>query len=586
MNLTLKKFLTNTRIIILILFLIFAVFSINPQFGVEGVAVRSVLQNSSASVAGLESPSARATPTSREVIFSINNLPIKSVEDYDAFVSSLSPNQTFTMESDKGFYRLTARPLTETRNVTNPLTNETIMVEKIVYETVTHLVNVTENNGTVEKEINQTINKTVIVPLTEEIVLGVEPLGLKVYDAPTSNLRKGLDLSGGTRVLLQPEKEISDEDMSILMDNMKERLNVFGLSDLIIRQANDLSGNQYILLEIAGANEEEAGELVRKQGKFEAKIGNETVFRGGQDITYVCRSADCSGIDPNVGCGQQVGGYSCRFVFSISLTPESAQKQADVTGKLTVETGEAGNRYLSEPLTLFLDDAEVDQLQISEDLRGRAVTEISISGSGSGPTEQEALFNTLENMKRLQTILITGSLPVKLNIVQTNNLSPALGKEFLENAIWVGIFAILAVALIVLIRYRTLKVALPVVINMVSEIILLLGFASLVGWNLDLVAVAGILVAVGTGVDDQIVIADETLSQERELTTNWKNRLKNAFFIIFAAYATTMFAMAPLLMAGAGLLKGFALTTMAGITFGVLITRPAFAAMLQILLKE
>jgi len=47
-----------------------------------------------------------------------------------------------------------------------------------------------------------------------------------------------------------------------------------------------------------------------------------------------------------------------------------------------------------------------------------------------------------------------------------------------------------------------------------------------------------------------------------------------------------MFAMGPLLFAGAGLLKGFALTTMAGLTFGVFITRPAFAAMVRILLTK
>jgi len=94
-----------------------------------------------------------------------------------------------------------------------------------------------------------------------------------------------------------------------------------------------------------------------------------------------------------------------------------------------------------------------------------------------------------------------------------------------------------------------------------------------------------LLTAIGNK-DDQIVIADETLEGSQESHMNWARKLKNAFFIIFAAYATTMFAMAPLLTAGAGLLKGFALTTMAGITFGVLITRPAFAAMVQILLNE
>ena len=68
--------------------------------------------------------------------------------------------------------------------------------------------------------------------------------------------------------------------------------------------------------------------------------------------------------------------------------------------------------------------------------------------------------------------------------------------------------------------------------------------------------------------------------------TGAEGRIKNAFFIIMAAYFTTMVAMFPFLMAGAGLLRGFALTTMMGISFGVFVTRPAYAAIIEILLKD
>ena len=119
-----------------------------------------------------------------------------------------------------------------------------------------------------------------------------------------------------------------------------------------------------------------------------------------------------------------------------------------------------------------------------------------------------------------------------------------------------------------------------------SEVTLLLGFASLVGWNLDLAAIAGIIVAVGTGVDDQIVIADESLGKSRSAHLNWVARLKRAFFIILVAYFTSVAAMTPLLFAGAGLVKGFALTTIAGITFGVFVTRPAFGAIIRIIMSE
>ncbi|HLP79760.1 MAG TPA: preprotein translocase subunit SecD, partial [Acidobacteriota bacterium] len=57
----------------------------------------------------------------------------------------------------------------------------------------------------------------------------------------------------------------------------------------------------------------------------------------------------------------------------------------------------------------------------------------------------------------------------------------------------------------------------------------------------------------------------------------------NAFTVIMLAYFTTIVAMLPLMFAGAGLLKGFALTTIAGVTMGVFITRPAYGAVSQVL---
>ena len=129
-------------------------------------------------------------------------------------------------------------------------------------------------------------------------------------------------------------------------------MNVFGLSDTVITARKDLSGTQFIVVELAGANEEEVKELLAKQGKFEAKIGNETVFLGGRDITYVCRTAQCSGIDPQYGCRQFSDGYSCRFRFSITLSQEAAQRQANITKDLNVVSEGLGEGYLEKDYCL------------------------------------------------------------------------------------------------------------------------------------------------------------------------------------------------------------------------------------------
>lgn len=568
-----KKIFTNLRVIILLVALLLAVLAIHPSPGAEGIAIRGVQKDSAALKAGIQSPSPTSSPMSREVILAIDNMPISSIEDYARFEQGLGMNQTVAIKTTKGFYRLRTEALTEKITL-----NETETV------TVNETVEVDEDIGDEIVKANKTVPTTVTRNKTQERIIGVAPLGLSVYPAPTSNIRQGLDLQGGTRVVLKPETEVSDEDMELLLANMNERLNVFGLSDVIVRKTKDLSGRQYIVVEIAGANEEEVHSLLARQGKFEARVGNDTIFRGGNDITYVCRSADCSGIDPFAGCQQAADGVLCRFRFSITLSPEAAQRQADRTEDIPVIT-QNNDQYLEEKFDLYLDNELVDSLNIGADLRGRAVTEIAISGSGSGPSREAATLDALTSMKRLQTILITGSLPVNLEIVKTDAISPLLGREFLHNAILIGVLAVLAVAAMVFARYRRVEVSVPIVFTMASEILLMLGLAALIGWNLDLAAIAGIIIAAGTGVDDQIVIIDEILRGERS-ASNWRERFKRAFFIIFSAYFATVVAMIPLLFAGAGLLKGFAFVTIVGVSFGVFVTRPAYAAVVEVLLKK
>jgi preprotein translocase subunit SecD len=575
-----KQMLKSVRIIVLVVFVILSIVAIHPNPDAEGVAIRSVARNSSASIAGIESPSPRSSPMSKERVLTINNEPVIDVSSYNDAVSMFKPNRTVQVLTTKGFYQLKTKPLL---NITYLDEWENRTVEEIVQVNKTFR----HKNGTrVNRTVNETVNKTYTVQKTLAEVIGTEDIGLSVYNAPTTNIVKGLDLQGGTRVLLSPEKKISAEDMDVVISNLKERLNVFGLSEVIVREASDLERNQYVLIEIAGANQEEVRELISKQGKFEAKVGNITVFKGGKDITYVCRSADCSGIDPQRGCAQiSATQWSCSFRFTISLMPEAAEQQASATENLDIIVEENGQEYLTEKLYLYLDDILVDELNIGADLKGRAATDIMISGGGSGATRQDAVIDALNGMKRLQTVLITGSLPIKMEVQKTDAVSPVLGEDFVKNAFVMAIAALIAVSLVVMIRYRKIKVALPMLFTMVSEVIIILGVASLIRWNIDMAAIAGIIVAVGTGVDDQIVIADETLRGESQ-KFGWKERIKRAFFIIMVAYFTGIAAMVPLLFAGAGLLKGFALTTILGISIGVFITRPAFAAVVEILLKK
>jgi len=566
----LQKLFINPRMIILLVFLIISILLIHPNPYNSGATIRSIDKNSPAALAGIESPDPSISLMSREKIISVDIIPLKETKSSKNITNSVNVGSNplkFNSQSNlfKKKATLTGKSITSVDDYYTSTSNIPSKSQVIIFT----------NKAKYELTINSESNKSKN--------FATEDLGITVYDAPTNNLRKGLDLQGGTRVLLEPERKLTNEETDLVIDVLKQRLNVFGLSDIIVREAKDLSGDQFILVEIAGANEKEVQELIAKQGKFEAKIGNETVFTGGNDITYVCRSSQCSGVNPRRGCSQVGEDWVCPFFFSIALNQKAAQRQADVTKDLDIITENNTYKYLSEKLELYLDDELIDDLNIAASLQGRAVTDIQITGSGNGTSRQAAMDNALENMKALQTVLQTGSLPVKMEIVKIDSLSPLMGEQFSKNALKVGLLALLTVASIVFIRYRKLQVAIPMVLSMLCEVIIILGVAALIKWNLDLVAIAGIIVAVGTGVDDLIVLSDETLSKDNELLS-WENKRKNAFFIIMAAYFTTVVAMLPLMFAGAGLLKGFAFTTIVGISFGVFIARPAYAAIIKHLL--
>ncbi|MCA9487702.1 MAG: preprotein translocase subunit SecD [Nanoarchaeota archaeon] len=411
----------------------------------------------------------------------------------------------------------------------------------------------------------------------EFIIFSSEVPDLTVEKIPDTKIKLGLDLEGGARALVKAEnKSLDTSEINDLVDITSNRLNEFGLTDLKVLPVSDLSGNHFMLIEIAGATPRDLKSLISEQGKFEAKIGDEVAFEGGsKDIASVGRDAQNARIE---GCNPDgEGSYFCRFSFTITLSGDAAKRHAEITENLSVNTTPQGN-YLSKKLDLYLDDKLVDSLLIGESLKGRVTTQISISGSGSGASQDEAYESAVEEMKKLQTILITGSLPYKLEIVKLDTISPTLGKEFVKIILLAGIAALLAVALIVFIRYRKIKISLALLLTTFSEVIIILGIASLIDWNIDLPGIAGILATIGTGIDDLIVILDESV---HSLQTNLKQRLKRAFAIIMGAYFTSLVSLLPLLWAGAGLLKGFAITTIIGISVGVLITRPAFSDLIK-----
>lgn len=88
-------------------------------------------------------------------------------------------------------------------------------------------------------------------------VVDISKPGLKVIvsEKPTSNLNLGMDLVGGTRVLLEPaEENVSSDIMIQALSTLETRINIYGLKETKFQIISDISGGNYIQIEMAGGS--------------------------------------------------------------------------------------------------------------------------------------------------------------------------------------------------------------------------------------------------------------------------------------------------------------------------------------------
>jgi len=513
-----KKFLKDFRIILLIISLIMSFFFIHVGNLRQGVFVQST-----------RNPASQCMP-SGVILTSINDHEITNLTDYYSYVEGIS--------------------------------NETVRV-RFVQEKLPYFYSKEQTCAFLPLTVN---NKTY--------------LGIGVQNLKLTRIDFGTEIEGGVKVLLEPERKLSQEEVAITMNVLEQRLNVFGIKEMPITYVNDLSGNQYFKIEFAGGTMEEVKSLLEQAGHFEARIGNETVF-AGNDVLDVCligtQSNPCAQVVPI----SSENGIVNRFSFTVYLTEEAAKRFAEITSKLS-EVGIEPNCYLNQTIDFYIDNIPVEggKLNIACDMKNKTITTPSITGVRKSKKDAQS------EMRRLQAILKSGNLPSKLSIVQTEKVSPSLGKSFAKNTLIVFLFAIIMVDLVIALRYKKLKIVLPIILVSLSEIFITLGVAALIHWTIDLAGIAGIIASVGTGVDDQIVITDEVIrGGEAKEVIGVKQRIKKAFGIVFASFAVMLATMLPLFWSHAGLLKGFAVTTIIATSVGILITRPAYGKIIEKILK-
>ena len=509
----------------------------------------------------------------------------------NASVEVVAENETATVLE-------TAAPLT--KEELEALNIGVVSVERLS----TSLENATEENVT---RITVTADEKYVVTRYLENALGadVEPAvyrGTEVYEIRKLVSKEELEgvLAAVNASIGRDERGmeffvegVTPETRDLAKEIMETKLNMLGLRDIPIRTV----GTDIILIDLAGVDIATARKLVGKPGKFEIRI--QTAGEAGE-IKKGMRLEEIKNITAHVLYGDEgiasVGAIPQqrrtddveRWGAPFTLTREGAAALRDACIKYKAVEEEERERH---ELAMLLDDVVIYSAPLSPDLanelKAHPVYNL-IAETGSGEEGRQAAKELIIHLK-------AGALPVPVEIIGSGEVPAPLGEKFRHEAALAAALAFMLVALVVYVRYRNGRVVLPMLMTLVCEVIIILGFAAATGWQLDLPSVAGIIAVIGTGVDQLVIITDEILSGAATMQSAQKARQKKgktpvkvylrrvaeAFNIIFASAATTAVAMLALALMALGTLRGFAIITIVGILIGVLITRPAYARIVQ-----
>jgi len=383
---------------------------------------------------------------------------------------------------------------------------------------------------------------------------------------------------------------VTEQTRSETVETINAKINRGGLSGGTASVTTGATGQNFVVIEVPNANRSRVLDLVGDRGVVEIVAHHPVETEDGTEWANTTVLTNDQLQRAQVGVADT--GRNGQPGVPVTLSEQDAEEYST----LLQETGFTSQEAVSGQACRYYENREdpgycLYTVLDSDIVFAASLTEGLAADIQSGAFTQNPTFRmttrSLADAQELQIDLRAGALPARLAIEEGTVyfLQPSLAQQFKFQALLAGLIAWFAVSGAVFLRYRSERVAVPMLLTAAAEVFLLLGFAALVGLALDLSHIAGFIAVIGTGVDDLIIIADEIL-QEGEVATGrvFQNRFRKAFWVIGAAAATTIIAMSPLTVISLGDLTGFAIVTIVGVLLGVLVTRPAYGDVLRTLM--
>ena len=344
-----------------------------------------------------------------------------------------------------------------------------------------------------------------------------------------NKIKLGLDLRGGTSVVLQAQGKIESDTMDKVRDIIERRVDGLGVTEPVIQ----ISGNDRLIVELAGIKDsQKAVELIGTTAKLEFKIKN-------QDGTYGPTLLGGSAIKTAVLSQGEFGRPAVDFTLD--------SKGAEVFAKITREN-------IGKPLAIMLDGKEQSAPVINSEISG---------GRGQITT------NSREDAQKITNLLKSGALPVSIKILEVRTVGATLGVESIKQTQFAGILAMIAISLFMFAIYKIPGLIADVVLVIYG--FLVLASLSLVGSTLTLPGIAGFILTLGMAVDANVITFErikEEMGKGYSIDDSVEKGFENGLPAIIDGNLTTLLIAAVLFSFGTGPVRGFAVT----LSLGVMIT--------------
>lgn len=398
-------------------------------------------------------------------------------------------------------------------------------------------------------------------------------------------IRQGLDLQGGSRVLLEAaaiDQNFSSDELNTTRQIVERRVNGLGVTEAVVQT----QGTNRIIVELPGISDRElALSTIQGTGLLEfvdfSNLGSTAPTEGACILT----TAQLEEFGSAPSCAPTEPGGERR----------PAQPRLDGTPYTTVMTGKGLDSAVAQPATAqgvgigtwlvsFTLNSEGDSVfadftgshigqPMAIVLDGEVISAPTIQARISGQGQITGQFSKAE-AEALAIQLRYGALPVPLEVAAFDTVGPTLGKISIEKSIRAGVIGVLTVLTFMVTYYRVPGVAAALALLLFAMI----NFAvyKFIPVTLTLPAITGFLISIGTAVDGNILIFErmkEELRAGRNLHDAIRLGFERAWTSIRDSNLSTIIICIILWFFGnsfgASAVKGFAITLALGLIFNL-----------------